>query len=165
MAELAAQAGVGASTVYAAFGSKEGILAKLMRGALFGPRYEAARAQLQVEPDPVAAIRLTARVSRAVYEGEQEGLSLLRGASAFTPALEAQFEELWYTLQEDRMARLADAGHLTPALTREEARRVLWALTSRELYHSLVVVGGWSPDRYEGWLGETLVAQLVAPKR
>ncbi|MEQ1569458.1 MAG: helix-turn-helix domain-containing protein [Myxococcota bacterium] len=165
VAEIAALAGVAASTVYAAFGSKEGLLAELMRAALFGPRFEAARARLDAEPDPVEAIRLTASVARAVYEGEHEQLGLLRGASAFAPSLaqiEHQFEQTRYEMQRERVERLHHAGRLSAQLSLDEARRVLWALTNRELYRSLVGVAGWSPDRYEGWLGHTLVAQLVA---
>lgn len=164
VAGIARLAGVGASTVYAAFGSKEGLLQELLRAAMFGPRYDAARALVDAEQDPVAAIRGTAAVARAVYEGEEADLGPLRGASAFAPSLrelEAQLEELRYRLQEDRVARLHAAGLLAPGLTLEEGRRVLWALTSRELYRNLVVVGGWSPDRFEGWLGDALVSQLV----
>jgi hypothetical protein len=33
--------------------------------------------------------------------------------------------------------------------------------TSRDVYRMLVHAGGWTPDRYESWLSETLVSALV----
>jgi hypothetical protein len=33
---------------------------------------------------------------------------------------------------------------------------------SPELYRLLVVDRGWSPERYEAWLGRTLTDQLTA---
>ncbi len=166
VAEIAARAGVGASTVYAAFLSKEGLLRALMQESLFGQRYDAARARLDAERDPVAVLRRTAEVARAIYEGENDSLGLLRGASAFAPSLRAveeEFEALRYELQRERLVRLRDGGHLDASLTFDEARRVVWALTSREIYRSLVTVGAWSPSRYERWLARTLCTQLLAP--
>lgn len=90
----------------------------------------------------MAVLARTAEIARAIYEGESDALGLLRGASAFAPSLR-------------------DGGHLAAGLSLEDARRVVWALTSREIYRSLVVVGGWSPARYEQWLARTLCAQLL----
>lgn len=165
VAELAAAAGVGVSTIYATFSSKEGILRALMQEALFGPGYRAALARLEAEPDPVRVIARTAEVARAIYEGEDSALGLLRGASAFAPSLrtiEVEFEDLRYTMQEARVVALARAGRLKPGLNVVDARRILWALTSRELYRSLVGVAGWSPQQFERWLAETLLQQLVS---
>jgi len=37
----------------------------------------------------------------------------------------------------------------------------MWMYTSREVYRMLVTEGGWTPDRYQEWLSQTLVAALV----
>ena len=55
-------------------------------------------------------------------------------------------------------ALAAEAG-----LALDEARRILWMYTSRDVYRMLVQEGGWTPARYEAWLSETLVAALVKP--
>jgi AcrR family transcriptional regulator len=165
VAEIAARAGVGTSTVYAAFLSKEGVLRALMQASMFGERYDAARARLDAESDPVVVLTRTAEVARVIYEGESDALGLLRGASAFAPSLRAveeEFEALRYEMQRERIVRLRDGGHLAPTLALEDARRIVWALTNRELYRSLVLVGGWPSARYERWLGNTLCAQLLA---
>ena len=62
------------------------------------------------------------------------------------------------------MRALFDAGKARKGLSLEEARRILWTLTSRELYRKLVDEGGFSPERYEEWLSQTLLEGLVAPR-
>jgi AcrR family transcriptional regulator len=63
MAEIADKAKVAVPTVYALYKSKEGILRALMESALFGPRFQEARAKLDGVADPVwSRSRLTSRV-------------------------------------------------------------------------------------------------------
>lgn len=164
IAEIADEAGVGASTLYAAFQSKSGLLRALMEDAIFGSRYREALACLEGEQDPAQLVERTAEVARAIWEGEGDALGLVRGASMFAPELrevEEQFEALRFAMQRDRVEQLHAAGRLAPTLTVQDARRVLWALTSRDLYHNLVRVGGWTPARYQQWLAATIRAQLV----
>ena len=166
IAQIAARAGVSVPTVYAAFKSKQGILRAIMEPAIFGPAFQAARAKLESATDPVALIALTAEVARAIYESERFALGLMRGASAFSPALrkaEQELERRRYAMQEARVRLLFREGKARPGLALEDARRILWMYTSREIYRMLVQQGGWSPDKYQAWLGETLVANLVAP--
>jgi AcrR family transcriptional regulator len=164
IAQIAARAKVSVPTVYALFKSKEGILHAILELALFGPAFHAARARLEGVADAVALIELSAAVARAIYESESAALGLMRGASAFSPALrkaERAFEALRYTMQEDRVRRLFDEGKAQPGLGFDEARRILWMYTGRDIYRMLVQEGGWSPDEYEAWLARTLVASLV----
>ena len=164
IAQVSARAKVSVPTVYALFKSKEGILHAILELALFGPAFHAARARLEGVTDPVALIELSAAVARAIYESESAALGLMRGASAFSPALrkaEETFEGLRYTMQEDRVRRLFDEGKAQPGLGFDEGRRILWMYTGRDIYRMLVQEGGWSPDEYEAWLARTLVASLV----
>jgi AcrR family transcriptional regulator len=164
IAQIAQRAGVAAPTVYALYKSKEGILRQLMRGALFGKRFQAARARLEGVPDPVQLISLTAQVSRAIYEGESAELGLMRGASAFSPALrklEQEFEKMRFDMQEERVKRLFAQSRQAKGLAFDDARRILWMYTSRDVYRMLVHEGGWTPDQYEAWLSTTLLGALV----
>jgi len=165
IAQVAEKAGVAASTVYALYKSKEGILRGLMRGALFGPRFDAAQAKLDGETDPVKLVMLSAHVARAIYEGESSELGLMRGASAFSPALrklEQEFETIRLEMQEARLKQLFVQGKQCSGLDLDEARRILWMYTSRDVYRMLVHEGGWTPDQYQQWLARTLVDALVA---
>ncbi|MDP3738068.1 MAG: helix-turn-helix domain-containing protein [Hyphomonadaceae bacterium] len=167
IAELAEKARVSASTVYALFKSKEGVLLALMEGAMFGDAYRLAVKRLDGVTDPVKRIANTSSISRAVYDGESAELGLMRGASAFSPALrrmEQTFEDMRYALQEERLKKLYAEGHAKKGLAFEEARRLMWMYTSRDVYRMLVQEGGWAPDRYEAWLSQTLIDALVARK-
>lgn len=166
IAQIARKAGVSVPTVYAHFKSKEGILRALLKGALFGPRYQKALERLAGEKDAVRLIELTAVVARSIYEGESAELGLVRGSSAFSPALrrtEQEFESMRFDMQEERVRLLFEQRKARKDLSFEEARRILWMYTSREIYRMLVQESGWTPDRYQAWLSRTLVATLVEP--
>ena len=164
IAEIAARASLSASTIYAAFKSKEGILRELMRRSLLGPRFREAHALLDGISDPVERVAGTALVARAIYESERAELGGLRGLSALSPALkqlEEEFEAVRYEMQRDRLRALAASGRMKRGLAMKDARRIMWMYTGREVYRMLVEVGGWSADKYQAWLAETLLDALV----
>jgi AcrR family transcriptional regulator len=161
---IAARARVSASTVYAVFQSKEGILRELMRASLFGPGFQQARTLLDGISDPVERVAKSALVARAIYESESTELGGLRGVSAFSPALrqmEEEFEAMRYEMQRARLEALEASGRMKPGLAMDDARRILWLYTGREVYRMLVEVGGWSADKYQNWLEATLIHALV----
>jgi AcrR family transcriptional regulator len=166
--QIADTAGVAGSTIYAIYQSKEGILRELMRATLFGQRFQSVQSMLKTVSDPVRLIARSAHVARAIYEGESAELGLIRGSSAFSPALrelEQEFETIRFDMQEDRVRALFEHHLEKKGLTFVDARRILWMYTSRDVYRMLVHEGGWSPDRYQEWLARTLVEALVAPER
>ena len=164
IAEIARKSGVAGSTIYAIFKAKEGILRGLMEQSLFGGRFQTAQRILAGISDPVEMIALTSHVSRAIYQSESRDLGLLRNVSGFSPALrkiEEEFEQTRYRMQEERLCRLFAAGRAKRCVSFDEARRIMWMYTSREVYRMLVIEGGWTPDRYQEWLSQTLVTALV----
>ena len=108
-------------------------------------------------------------MARAIYESESAELGGLRGLSAFSPALrqlEEEFEAVRYEMQRDRLKALAASRRMKQGLAMEDARRIMWMYTGREVYRMLVEVGGWSADKYQKWLAATLVSALVrTPER
>lgn len=168
IADIAEAAGVAPSTIYAVYKSKEGILRALMRAALFGARFQAVQSLLQGMDDPVELIARSAQIARAIYEAESTELGLMRGSSAFSPALrklEREFEKVRFDMQEERVRRLFESGNAKEGLTLDDARRILWMYTSRDIYRMLVHEGSWSPERYQEWLAQTLLATLVTDRR
>jgi AcrR family transcriptional regulator len=166
VAQIADRAGVATPTVYAAFKSKEGMLRALMEAAMFGDQFEIARRRLEGVTDGVEMVALTATISRSVYEGESRELGMLRGASSFSPSLrkiEEQFEEMRLDMQRARLELLFSQGKARHGLSFDDARRIMWMYTSRDVYRMLVREAGWTPDRYEEWLRDTLLAALVDP--
>ena len=164
IADIGTKAGVAASTVYAIYKSKDGILRALMEQSLFGSQFREAQKLLTDVTDPVTLVTLTAHVARAIYESESSGLGLLRHTSGFSPALrkmEQEFERLRYDMQARRLELLFESGKARPGLSLDEARRIMWMYTSRDIYRMLVHEGGWTPDAYQQWLSRTLVEALV----
>lgn len=164
IAEIAEKADVSASTVYALFKSKEGVLLALMERTIFGERYRAAVARFNEVDDAVKQIALTPSIARAIYESESVELGLMRGASVFSPALrklERKFEDTRLKLQQARLERLYAERKAKRGLAFESAQRMLWMYTSRDVYRMLVSEGGWTPDQYEEWLSATLMTALV----
>jgi hypothetical protein len=89
---------------------------------------------------------------------------LMRGASAIAPGLMREKEQMRFERQAGMVDYLARKKALRPGLRPAAARDILWTLTSSEIYRNLVVDRGWSSQRYEDWLGDTLVAVLLKPK-
>lgn len=164
IAEIARKARVSAPTVYALFHSKEGILRGVIRSTLFGPKYREAQRRFAGEKDAARLVHATGSVARSIYESETTELGLLRGASAFSPALrkmERELDEMRLEMQEHRVRLLFAQGKAKRGLEIGKARQILWMYTSRDVYRMLVLQCGWTPDEYEEWLADTLMAALV----
>ena len=71
------------------------------------------------------------------------------------------WEQRRYVGQEGVVQALSAQRALRPDRTEVEIHDLLWALTGRDLYHLLVVERGWSADRYEQWLTDTLGRELL----
>lgn len=165
ISEIAQKAGVSSPTIYALFKSKDGLLQAIMRASLFGAQFQSAQSMMAGVEDAVQLVALTAKIARAIYESESAELGIMRGVSAFSPALrkiEAEFEKIRYDMQGERLKRLFAQSKQKRDLDLDTARRIMWMYTSRDVYRMLVVEGGWSGNRYETWLAATLVSALVA---
>lgn len=165
VAQIAEQAQVASSTIYALFASKVGILRALMASAIFNPEYDHMVRTLEDVTDAVEQLRITARIARSIYEGEAKAVGLLRGVSAFSPELkkmEREFEDRRYELQQQRLSALFEQRRHRAGLSLQQARDIMWALTGRDLHRMLVGERRWSADAYEAWLADTLVRTLAA---
>ena len=76
-------------------------------------------------------------------------------------------------LQADHQARLraqrglidilASRGRLREGLTPDEAAATYSALANPELFTLVTTAHGWSPEKYETWLADTLTLLLLSP--
>ena len=163
---LAAEAEVAAATVYALFRSKVGILEALVRASFFGPSYTAVAERLEHTDDPIELLRITAAISRVIFDTEKAEIGLIRGAAAFSPELrriEVELEQIRYDLQESRARLLVRRYEKAQALGLAKVRDVMWMLTGRDLYRMFVLERGWSSAAYEDWLAATLIDLLTDP--
>src|SRR6266536_2684965 len=164
---IAQRAEVSAQSVYAIFKSKTGILIELLDQSTFGPDYEDAVRRALSARDRETRLRLAAPIARQIHDAQSATFDLLRGAGVVAPELaklERQRERLRYERQERMITSLRDARRLRPALDYTTARDIFWMLTGRDVYRMLVRERGWSSQKYEDWLADTLVHSLLTPE-
>lgn len=165
---IARMAEVSAPSVYAIFKSKTGILTELLDQSTFGPEYEEAVRRALSAKDPERRLRLAAPIARQIHDAQSATFDLLRGAGVVAPELaklEQQRECLRYERQERMIISLQDAGSLRLNLDYTTARDIFWMLTGRDIYRMFVRERGWSSQKYQDWLADTLVRSLLRTGR
>lgn len=165
---IARGAGVSSATIYKTYAGKVGILRDLCHRALQG----SGPVPAEERSDSLHAGGDLARVLEGwrslVVEVAPRILPLLIVLNDAASA-DADARALRDELGEERLERmahnagaLADAGHLGPQVSVEEARDVLWLVTSPELYDLLVCRRAWSVERYSDHVSRMLRSSLLA---
>lgn len=166
MEAIAEMAEVSPKTIAAVFGSKRAILAEVVNPSAFGPPVQQLLDKLRATPEPSQRISLVAQITRQAYEPLVLELELLRTAHAVAPELADLARDIEMRRRQNQgrlVAYLDEQGMLCQDLSPEEATDVLWGLTSYDLYRMLVVEQHWEPVRYETWLAQLLIQQLLQP--
>jgi len=165
---IARRAEVSAQSVYGIFKSKTGILLALLDQSMFGPNYEEIVRQARTAGNPETRLRLAAGVARQIRTAQSAVFDLMRGAGVVAPELAKlaqQRERLRYEKEESVIYFLRKSGKLRPGLSYQAARDIFWMFTGGDVYHMLVRERGWSPQKYQNWLADTLVQSLLTPKK
>jgi len=170
VARLARAAGVSPQTVYNSIGGKSEVVKAVYDVTLAGdddPTPMSERPQflaMRDSPDPVAFMRAYASVSRMIFEhvGPLLGVLLEGGAGG-----DATLRAFVATIEGERRT---GNGHALDALQtthgipdppgRATLHDIVWTLTAPEVADRLIRRCGWTPDAYERWLGDQLVAAL-----
>ena len=165
MQAVAQEAGVAYQTVYGLFGTKLGLALEVCDADLahVGPLL-AILAQAEDADDAEGWPRTLATVARRLYEPCADVLRFMRESG--DPELVGRFKEI----ERSRRELLAALG---PRLTRSVGQRpspsavdavdVVWVLAGPETYEQLVLDRGWTPDRFEHWLGSALLELAGGP--
>jgi AcrR family transcriptional regulator len=160
------------ATVYRLFSSKLGILRQLLDVSIAGDDEDLALLErpyvraLAADPDPRKQLAGFAGICRGIMARTEPVYRILVSAAGSDPDAAGLLAEQTRIRQQGQgqIARLlAGAGALRPGLREREAEDIIHALMSPEVYRLLVGDRGWSPDRYEQWLRETLIGQLLPP--
>ncbi len=163
-------ADVPVATVYRLFSSKHGILKSLLDQSIVGddrdvpmvdrPPVRALLAEQDPKQQLAGFVALTAGVNAAVaplYRVLVSAAGNDADAAALRDTLTSQRHQ-----GPRRIARaLARAGALRSGLRERDAADIIHALLSPELYRLLVIDRGWTTERYQPWLTETLIQQLL----
>ncbi|GAA1868870.1 TetR/AcrR family transcriptional regulator [Asanoa iriomotensis] len=163
IADIAAEAGVAVPTVYASVGAKP----LLLRGLLGTIDLEAgvpelARA-LGAATDPREVLRLAVRITRQVAERGSTIIKVLASAAGSEPDMAQTYAE---GLAKHRagatatVGRVAALGALSTDLSEADAVAIFTTMTDTPVYDALTG-NGWSYDKCETWLFDTLAAQLL----
>jgi AcrR family transcriptional regulator len=169
--EIARQAGVSSQMVYAAFGSKAGILEQAVDMAITGddeeiPLFEREEIQQRLSSDdPREFLRGINQAGRIVHERSAPILHIVESVAGSDPAV----EELRTKYNRQRKI---DTRRILEALPRQGMRQDLDfdALVDfidhigrSESYVALVVESGWSPERYQSWFEEVMYRVVYEP--
>lgn len=170
--DIAAAAGVSRATVFTAVGGKPVLLKAAFDVAIVGddepvslPDRASSRA-IRAEPDPGVYLDRYARLATEMGGRVAPIAEAVRGAAG----ADADARGLWEThlAQRHRGAAnvvsdlLGKGAKLRHELDPESAADIVWVLNDPGLYHQLVLVRGWSPERFQEWLAGALRRQLLA---
>ena len=168
--QIAQRAGVAVETVYSTFGSKREILARLVKVSIVGdqspvPLLERPGPQaVRQERDQRRQIALFARDMRDIMSRMGPIFMIMHTAAETEPDIAT----LLRTMLNDRLDGMAyfvrcllANGPLSNQMSVEDAAETVWAVTSGELHQLLTLYRGWSGDRYETWLRDTLTRLLL----
>jgi hypothetical protein len=121
---------------------------------------------IRAEPDLAKRMMMHARMSTTTARRIAPLVLAVRSAAGTEPSAHemlAEMDRQRYAGMGVMAAEAAKTGQL--AVSEQECRDVVWAMTDGVLWHQFVVERGWSDDRYADWLGRVWVATLVRPKR
>jgi AcrR family transcriptional regulator len=165
MDDIAVEAGVAYQTVYSVFGTKLQLAHAMIDSGLHVEGLDDLIAQSRESSDPEVGCRTGAQIVRRINEPCADLVRFMRESG--DPDLlkrhhemEARrFSEVGFVPQ-----RLESSGRLRPNLSASEAHDVIWAMSSPDWYIQLVFQRGWTPARYEEWLGDALINLLLQPR-
>jgi AcrR family transcriptional regulator len=161
---------VPSATVYRLFSSKLGILKALLDVSIAGddeavplPDRPRARALFD-DPDPRDQLAGFAGITAGIMSRAEPVYRILVSAAGSDPDAAALLagQARQRDQGQGQIARsLARAGALRPGLRERDAADIIHALMSPEVYRLLVGDRGWPPQRYERWLKDVLIGQLL----
>jgi TetR/AcrR family transcriptional regulator, regulator of autoinduction and epiphytic fitness len=173
IADVAQAANVSTQFIYAAFGGKRGLLAKVIDWTLAGDDEPIPMAQrpsilaVQQEPTLTGKCALYARHARMVADRIAQTLQMLRAAAD----ADADARAIYETGEAQRrtgaalfVANLRRVGELRAGLSEEQAADAIWALSPDILWNLLVIQRGWTPGQFELWYAGQLAAAVLDDK-
>jgi AcrR family transcriptional regulator len=167
IADIAAEAGVAVPTVYASVGAKPLLLARLLKAIDLQAGVPELARTLGAATDPREVLAVGVRITRQVAERGSTIIKVLASAAGSEPEMAQAYAE---GLAKHRagaastIRRLVTLSALSPGLAEPDAVAVFATLTGTPTYDDLTS-HGWSYDKCEAWLFDTLAAQLLRPHR
>ena len=160
-AAIAAEADIPAPTIYSAFHTKAAILWWISQEAVSALDVDEVHDAARAHPDPAAGLRMAAGLQRRQYEIMLDVVLIHLEAARTDPEIAEINGRILGNRERAFRAHLdAIAAHLRGSV--DDALDVYLTLVQPEVYRSLVAERGWTPARYEQWLGDALVRECLA---
>jgi AcrR family transcriptional regulator len=170
MEAIAARADVAVETVYSRCRTKANLLDAILGPAITGSndgltlfdRPEIA--EIRASADQRHQVRLLAHFSRTILQRTDQIHRILQTAASSDPNaanLQRADRELRYRGQSAYIDMLLANGPLRDSLTPTDAADTYAALASPESYAFLTGDRGWTPERFEEWLRDSLTRLLL----
>ena len=160
MEAIAREAGVANRTVYTAVGAKRQILTLICERWLDRADAVALATSVLERPEPIERLRGAATWITTLYATDFDVALILDSALDEDP----ETRELLRAKLRGRN-RILDSIIVSVetalSIPVADAKAIFRAFAATGVYGELVIDSGWSPRRFERWLADTLVAQLV----
>ncbi|MFC1408582.1 TetR/AcrR family transcriptional regulator [Streptacidiphilus sp. N1-12] len=159
---IAEEADIPVPTIYSAFGNKAAILKGITRQAIAQLDVSRQHEQAREDTDPVRGLRRAAGLQREQFEAMYDVIAVTLEAVRTDAEIAEDLSRIMASRERAFRRHIeAIAEHLAPGTTVDDGVDVYLTLVLPEIYRSLVLERGWSPDRYEAWLADNFVHQLL----
>jgi AcrR family transcriptional regulator len=166
---IAEEAGVAVQTLYFTFHTKAALLQEALTLAVLqddlplGPHERPWFDAMVAEPDPRRALDMVLEATTPIFSRVAPLAAVFKSGDPEVAAIWEHSEKLrldGYRVMLEALARKAKPRR---GLSLNEATDVMFVLLSPEMYWSLVYGQGWSPQRWRGWVTQTLAEALWGP--
>lgn len=164
--EIARGAGVAVPTVYTAIGNKRELLRAVLVSVGEQVDLRQQVAAILGADDPHEQLRQVAALARQQWEEGRDFVRIVLRSRGSDPELDALYTEIDAERRRGEaplVRQLQVRGVLRRTLTIPEARDVLLLLSGPLMFELLVGEQGWSADRYEAWIAQTMLEALLEP--
>lgn len=165
VAQVAAAAGVAATTVYASVGGKPQLIQALTQSGVDAKSIDDFLQQVAGLADGRAIVWLTAHSTAAVNEELLTIITLLINNRLADPAV-AQAHDFAVKVYRERLAivasRLRECGALRPEVSIQQTTEILWFYFGHGAWRTIRDLG-WGWKRSADWLAEQASHALVVP--
>jgi AcrR family transcriptional regulator len=166
ISEISAAADIPVQTIYSAFGNKPAILEEIRRLWITESAVEELHREALATADARESLRLAARWTRRQMELGADVISMYQEASRTDPRI----AEMWRHVLLGREAAIREllvaiAPQRRRGLKPAQALDVYITCTLPEIYRTLVTERGWPPHRYETWLSDLLIREMLETRK
>lgn len=149
-------------TIYSSFGTKAAILEEVRRIWIANSNVEELHGRALADPNPQRRLRLVAHWTRRQFDLGYDVITVYQEAAR----TEKRVASVWRHVMKEResaIIQLIDTlkGALRGGLTPGRALDLYVAITLPEVYRTLVTERGWSSAKYQQWLGDLLIQELL----